>query len=58
MTKSLCKVLEGLSLNTSIALPDAIAVIEEQTQKKDQAYQEKYKNEFTLILDDLVKLQK
>ena len=56
VTKSLCKVLEGLSLNTSIALPDSIAIIEEQAKIRELANRDKYKTEFTALLDDLVKL--
>ena len=33
-TKSLCKVLEGLALNKSICLPDAIQLIDEQIKER------------------------
>ena len=43
-------------MNTSIALPDSIAVIEEQAKERELANQDKHKTEFTALLDDLVKL--
>lgn len=35
VTKSLCKVLEGLSLNERISLPDAIETIDKVAKEKD-----------------------
>ena len=54
MTKSLCKVLEGLSLNESIALPDAIITIEEQAKQRELNNPGKHKNEFSALLDELI----
>lgn len=52
VTKSLCKVLEGLSLNENISLPDAITTIEEQAKEMDK--EGKSRTEFTALLDELV----
>ena len=54
VTKSLCKVLEGLSLNENISLPDAIQIIEEQAKERELANPGKGKTEFSTLLDELV----
>lgn len=54
VTKSLCKVLEGLALNESINLPDAIELIEVQVKERDAANPERQRTEFSTLLDELV----
>ena len=54
ITKSLCKVLEGLSLNQEIDLPDAIQTIDSLAKERDLANPEKYRTEFSALLDELV----
>lgn len=54
VTKSLCKVLEGLALNENIALPDAVKVIELQAKERELAHPEWYKTDFSNLLDELV----
>lgn len=54
VTKSLCKVLEGLSLNEKISLPDAIETIDKLAKERDQGNPDRYRNEFTTLLDELV----
>lgn len=54
VTKSLCKVLEGLSLNENISLPDAIQVIEEQARERELARPGQGRTEFSTLLDELV----
>jgi len=54
VTKSLCKVLEGLALNENIALPDAVKVIEEQAKERELSHPEWHKTEFSTLLDELV----
>lgn len=54
VTKSLCKVLEGLSLNQNINLPDAIQIIEAQAKERELAQPDKHRTEFSALLDELV----
>ena len=54
VTKSLCKVLEGLSLNEKISLPDAIQIIEAQAKQMELAQPERGRTEFSALLDELV----
>ena len=54
VTKSLCKVLEGLSLNENISLPDAIELIEESAKERELAHPERGRTEFSSLLDELV----
>ena len=54
VTKSLCKVLEGLSLNTEIDLPDAVQIVEKQAKEREASHPEWQKTEFSQLLDELV----
>ena len=54
VTKSLCKVLEGLALNESIQLPDAIKIIDDQMKERLLAHPEKQGTEFSALLDELI----
>jgi hypothetical protein len=58
ITKSLCKVLEGLSLNETINLPDAIQTIDKLAKERDSVNQDKYRTEFSALLDELVGKEK
>ena len=58
ITKSLCKVLEGLSLNETINLPDAIQTIDNLAKERDSVNQDKYRTEFSALLDELVGKEK
>ena len=58
VTKCLCKVLEGLSLNDQIQLPDAIDLIEQKAKEKEASNPERGQNEFSALLDELVSLAK
>lgn len=46
--------LEGLSINEDIALPDAIETIAVQAAEREKLHPDRYKNEFTSLLDELV----
>ena len=54
VTKSLCKVLEGLSLNEHISLPDAVDIIEEKVKESHIANPHRQQTEFSTLLDELV----
>jgi len=54
VTKSLCKVLEGLSQNPSIALPDAVNDIEERAKQRGSGGAVGQQSGFSALLDELV----
>ena len=54
VTKSLCKVLEGLSLNDNISLPDAVDYIDMKTKESAEKNPERQRTEFSTLLDELV----
>jgi hypothetical protein len=63
ITRCLCKVLEGLSLNNTLELPDAVVTLEKKAAEKEakEASGNKGKgkgkrvNELTSMLEELVK---
>ena len=56
ITKCLCKVLEGLSLNKALELPDAVQIIERKAEERRQSKSDKREvNEFSEMLEELVK---
>lgn len=54
VTKSLCKVLEGLSLNEKISLPDAIEAIDKLAKEREKENPDRHRNEFSALLEELV----
>ena len=55
VTKCLCKVLDGLSQNEMINLPDAIEKIQERAAKRKD---NKRQNEFSKMLEELAAISK
>ena len=54
VTKTLCKVLEGLSLNEQISLPDAVEAIDKLAKEREKENADRRCTEFSALLDELV----
>ena len=53
VTKCLCKVLDGLSQNELISLPDAVELIAEKAKQAEQS-NKKPVNEFSALINELI----